>query len=485
MTAVSVATTAAESPPPDGPPLASSSGPPPGGIDELAARRRPGRVPPANVVAEESVVGAMLLSRDAVAAAVEVLTVEHFYDQGNAAVFEAVSGLFSAGDPVDVVTVEHALTREGKLGLVGGVERLLALAAATPTAAHVGRYARMVEDAALLRQLASVAAEIADTAYSSPADVAAAIDEAESKVFQVAERRIADTTSSLSDNISRLLDRLEERYANGDAVTGVSTGFRDIDKLTAGLQPSNLVVIGARPAMGKTALALGIATHVAVREQRPVLFCSLEMDHLELTTRLIAAETRLNAQQLSTGELSERDWAVVNDSLDRIASAPMWIDDNPNLTVAEVRAKARRLANRAGGLGLVVVDYLQLMSGRNNAENRQVEVAEMSRSLKVLARELATPVIALSQLSRNLEQRADKHPMLSDLRESGSIEQDADVVMFLYRDEVYHPDSTDKGLAEIHIAKHRNGPTGHTKLVWLPESTKFADPAPAGAHPHR
>lgn len=438
------------------------------------------RTEPHNLSAEESVIGAMLLARDAIGPAVEILRREHFYNTGNGDVFDAIATLYNRGAEIDVVTVEHELTTAGALERVGGPDRLLMLAAATPTTAHVERYARMVEESALLRQLVSVGAEIQQMGFSNPTSAEAVIDEAEAKVFAIAERRIADTTHSLHDIVPGFLDRLEVLYNHPDHVTGVRTGYVGIDNLLAGLQPSNLIVVGARPSMGKTALALGMAANVAIRENKPVLFFSLEMDKLELTTRLVASETRLSAQNLATGDIRDADWRRVTDSLESFSTAPMWIDDNPNLTVPEVRAKARRLQARAGELGLVVVDYLQLMSGSPNAENRQVEVAEMSRGLKVLARELGAPVLALSQLSRTLETRSDKHPMLSDLRESGSIEQDADVVMFLYRDEVYNPDSPDQGLAEVHIAKHRNGPTGHAKLVWLSEATAFANAVPAG-----
>lgn len=438
------------------------------------------RTEPQNQSAEESVIGAMLLSRDAIGPAVEILRREHFYNSGNGDVFDAISTLYNEGAEIDVVTVENQLIKAGALERVGGSDRLLSLAANTPTTAHVGRYARMVEEQALLRQLVSVGAEIQQMGLSNPPDAAKVIDEAESKVFAIAEQRIADTTASFQDLVPIFLDRLEVLYNQPDHVTGLRTGYVQIDDLLAGLQPSNLIVVGARPSMGKTALALGMAANVAVHERKPVLFFSLEMEHLELVSRLVAAQTRLSAQNLATANIREGDWTPVTNALTTLSEAPMWIDDNPNLTIAEVRAKARRLQARAGELGLVVVDYLQLMSGRTGAESRQVEVAEMSRGLKVLARELKAPVVALSQLSRNLESRADKRPMLSDLRESGSIEQDADVVMFLYRDEVYNPDSPDQGLAEVHVAKHRNGPTGHARLVWLSEATAFGNATPAG-----
>jgi replicative DNA helicase len=271
------------------------------------------------------------------------------------------------------------------------------------------------------------------------------------------------------------LDRLEELYEQGNAITGLPTGYVDFDELLSGLQPSNLIVVGARPSMGKTAFALGMAANAALEAQRPVLFFSLEMGHLELTQRLLCSDARVDSQRMRNGNLAEDDWPKITRAVGKLGEAPIWIDDNPNLTVMEVRAKARRLKSRLGDLGLIVVDYLQLMSGRGNAENRQVEVSEMSRGLKILARELETPIVAVSQLSRGLESRSDKRPMLSDLRESGSIEQDADVVAFLYRDEVYNPESPDIGSAEVIIAKHRNGPTGTVRLAWLSNYTRFAN----------
>ena len=296
-------------------------------------------------------------------------------------------------------------------------------------------------------------------------------------VFQVAERRVIDSTKPIRELLDANLDRLEELYERGEAITGLPTGYMDFDELLAGLQPGTLNVIGARPAMGKTAFALGIASNAALQSQRPVLFFSLEMGHLELTQRMLCADAKVDSTRLRTGNLSEDDWPKITRSVGRLAEAPIWIDDNPNLTVMEIRAKARRLKSRLGDLGLIVVDYMQLMSGRGNAESRQVEVSEMSRGLKILARELETPIIALSQLSRGLEGRTDKRPMLSDLRESGSIEQDADVVAFIYRDEVYNAESPDIGTAEIIIAKHRNGPTGTVRLAWLSNYTRFANMA--------
>ena len=329
----------------------------------------------------------------------------------------------------------------------------------------------------MLRRLIAVSSEISELAYSRPADTATAIDQAESMVFKVAERRIVDSTQSLHDLLDESLDRLEELYERGDAFSGLATGFSSLDRILAGIQPSSLVVVGGRPAMGKTAFALTMASSVALELQQPVLLFSLEMNHAELTGRLLASDARVDATRVRTGQLRADEWNHITRSVGRLGDAQMWIDDNPNVTVTEIRAKARRLRSRLGGLGLIVVDYLQLMSGRANAENRQVEIAEISRGLKILARELETPIVALSQLSRNLESRSDKRPMLSDLRESGSIEQDADIVMFIYRDEVYDEDTADRGMAEVIVAKHRNGPTGTARLAFMPQYTLFADMA--------
>jgi replicative DNA helicase len=295
-------------------------------------------------------------------------------------------------------------------------------------------------------------------------------------VFEVAQRRVTDTTKPLRELLSASLDRLEALYDRGESITGVPTGFVDLDERLSGLQPSNLVIVGARPAMGKTSFALNLAAHAAVEAHVPVLIFSLEMSHLEITQRLICAEARVEATRMRNGRLQDADWTKISHAIGRLGEAPIFIDDNPMITVMDIRAKARRLKSREG-LGLVVVDYLQLMSGRSNAENRQVEISEISRGLKILARELEVPVVALSQLSRQLEMRADKRPQLADLRESGALEQDADVVMFLYRDEVYNQESPDRGTAEVIVSKHRSGPTGVTHLAFLDHYTKFANMA--------
>ncbi|MGH9137315.1 MAG: replicative DNA helicase [Acidimicrobiales bacterium] len=751
-------------------------------FDDEPRARRPGRgaaglsarIPPHNLEAEESLLGAMLLSRDAIAAATEVgIGADDFYKPAHGHIFDAVRALYSRGDPVDPVTVAEILRRADLLEAVGGAASLVTLQTATPSTTGAARYARIVEEHALLRRLIRVAGEISESAYDVPDDVPGAIDRAESLVYEVAQRRMTDSVATIGSLLNANLDRLEQLYARDEAITGLPTGYGDLDEILAGLQPSNLVVVGARPAMGKaldvetpiptpsgwttmaclnpgdevfdgaggvcrvtyvspvyadrtcyavefddgsvlvadadhqwrmydfpawksrrdgathprvvttqqmldegvrlegrpnwyvplaaietpqadlpvdpyvlgcwladgttstasmtierplrvpatylrgsfkqrlalvqgvmdtdgtineatgvvelclanrelleqlrevacsighkpgpirakvitrpdgretrawrlawtpldpvfrlerkatlqrprtstrrhgrmtrravvairpvpsrpvrcitvdapthtylagesmipthnTAFALGLATHAAVEAQRPVLVFSLEMSQLEVSQRILCAEARVDSSRVRTGRLTEADWAKISHSVGRLADAPIYIDDNANVTVMDIRAKARRLRSQLGDLGAVVVDYVQLMTGRSSAENRQVEVSEISRNLKILAREIETPVVALAQLNRQLEQRADKRPMLSDLRESGSLEQDSDVVLFLYRDEVYNDDSPDRGTAEVIVAKHRNGPVGKVRLAWLDHYTKFANMA--------
>ncbi len=432
-----------------------------------------GRVPPHNLEAEESVLGAMLLSRDAIATAMEICKADDFYKTSHGHIFEAITSLFSRGEPADWVTVTEELRRRELLEAIGDPSVFVSLQANTPSIGNAEYYARIVEELALLRRLVWVAGEISELGYSIPGDVSGVLDRAESLVFDVAQRRVVDTVAPLRDLLGESLDHLEQLFSRGESVTGLATGYADLDELLAGLQPSNLVVVGARPSMGKTSFALGMVAHAGVKLSKPVLLFSLEMSHLELTQRLLCAEARVDANRMRTGKLRDTDWPKIGNAISRMSEAPIFIDDNPNLTVMDIRARARRLKSREG-LGLVVVDYLQLMTGRHGAENRQVEVSEISRGLKILARELEVPVVALSQLSRNLEMRQDKRPMLADLRESGSIEQDSDVVLFIYRDEVYHPESSESsGTAEIHVAKHRNGPTGVTRLAFIGHHARF------------
>lgn len=447
-----------------------------------SARRRSGshssttRIPPHNLDAEKSLLGAMLLSRDAIAAAMETCSSEDFYKPGHAHVFDAINTLYNLGEPADPVTAADELGRAGLLESIGGLPALMALQADTPATTNAARYARIVEEHALLRRLIAVAGEISEIGYSGPDDVADALDRAESLVFNVAERRVTDSLKPLTELLYASMDRLERLYDRGETITGVPTGYVDLDERLYGLQPNALIIVGARPAMGKTAFALGMAAHAAVDARVPTLVFSLEMSCEEITNRLLVSEAKVDASRMRNGRLSEPDWPKISQAVARLGEAPLFIDDNPNTTVMEIRAKARRLKARQGGLGLIIVDYLQLMSG-GSSENRQLEVSSISRGLKILARELEVPVVALSQLSRNLEARSDKRPVLADLRESGSLEQDADVVMFLYRDEMYNPESSDRGTAEVIVAKHRNGPTGKVQLAFLDHYTRFANMA--------
>ncbi|MHB8458007.1 MAG: replicative DNA helicase, partial [Acidimicrobiales bacterium] len=622
-----------------------------------------GRVPPHSFEAEESLLGAMLLSRDAIAVAVEQVTAEDFYKPSHAHVFDAVTSLYARGEPADAVTVAEEMRRSGTLDAAGGAATLVSLQANTPAISSSGRYARIVQEHAMLRRLIGVAYEIAEIGYELPGDVTAALDQAEAMVFDVAQRRSSDSIRALKDLLTESLDQIEYLFERGESITGVPSGYTDLDEHLYGLQPSNLIVVGARPSMGKTAFGLGIASHAAARANVPVLFFSLEMSHVELAQRVLCSEARVDAGRVRNGKLVDSDWSKISSAIGRIGTAPLFIDDNPNVTVMDIRAKARRMKSAEGGLGLVIVDYLQLMTGRASAESRQVEISEISRGLKILARELQIPVVALSQLSRGLEARADKRPMLADLREcltggtvirradsgiettigrlalsqernipiwsvddrcrlteavmveawstgtkpvfsvtlasgrkvratanhpllalegwttvedlrigtrvaavpmvprdagrrapmpvaspvaplsggaspraqspasvleriaaadlpfapeltwepvtsidsdgveevfdayvpgthsflangivshnSGAIEQDADVVMFIYRDEIYNPDSADRGVAEVLIAKHRNGPTGVAKLAFVNNYARFGDLARA------
>ncbi|MEC7845346.1 MAG: replicative DNA helicase [Actinomycetota bacterium] len=444
---------------------------------ENPPQRRSPRVPPHNIAAEESVLGAMLLTKEAIADAIEILNADDFYKPANQKIFNAITALFATGEPADIVTVADELGRAGMLDGIGGNAALIDLQANTPAATNTVEYARIVYSHAQLRRLIQAGGEIAEIGFSQPDDVIKAVDEAESLVFNLAQGRDSNNYAAIEDLLDETLNLLEERVERGNKVTGTATGFSELDGILAGLQPNNLIVIGARPAMGKTSFGLNIAAHAAMETDAPVLFFSLEMSQYEISQRILCTEARVDSSKVRVGSMTDDDWTKISHAVGRLSGAPLWIDDNPNTTVMEIRAKARRLKSRVGNIGMVVVDYLQLMSGRMRAENRQVEVSEISRSLKILARELECPVVALSQLSRNLEQRQDKRPMLSDLRESGSIEQDADVVMFLYRDEVYDVESPDQGMAEVLIAKHRSGPTGRVKLAWLKHYTRFADMA--------
>jgi replicative DNA helicase len=432
------------------------------------------RVPPHSIEAEESVLGAMLLSESAISDVLEKIRPDDFYKPAHRRIFQAVVSLFGRGEAIDSVTVSEELRRNGELEEVGGKPYIFHLVSSVPAASNAGYYARIVEETALLRRLIEVTQQAAAMAFESADDADTIIDQVEQLVFSVAEKRLGDNFMHIRELLHEQLEHVEALQERGASVTGVATGFVDLDNLTSGLQPSNLVIVAARPSFGKTSLALNIAQQAATDHQVPVAIFSLEMSRTELVQRLVCAEALVDVSKLRRGNLSDQDWSRLATAVGRLADAPIYIDDTESVTVLEIRAKARRLKQKSG-LGLVIIDYLQLMSGPRRSENRQQEISEISRSLKILARELQVPVIAVSQLSRAVESRQDKRPMLADLRESGAIEQDADVVMFIYRDEVYNPDSTDKGTAEIMLAKHRNGPVGRLKLTFLENYTKFAN----------
>lgn len=448
--------------------------------------RGPDRVPPHSLEAEVSVLGACLISKDAVVIALEVLKPDDFYRNAHRVVFEAVQALATASEPVDAVTVTEWLSRHGRLDEVGGAAALYDLTDQVPTAANATYYARLVRDRSLLRRLIDAGGRVTQLGYEPTDDALQSVDRAESIVYELSQAGGASEIQPLNELLTESFENLERLSKERSEVTGLATGFDDLDRLTAGLQKQNLVIIAARPSMGKSGLALGIAEYVAIDTRKPVLMFSLEMSKTEIVNRMLSSQARIDSSRLRTGRLEDAHWRALGEALGRMNDAPLYIDDTPSITLLEIRAKARRLKQRRG-LELIVVDYLQLMSSNRRTDNRVQEVAEFSRGLKMLAKELDCPVVALSQLSRQPESRTDKRPMLSDLRESGSIEQDADIVGFIYRDEVYDNDSPDKGTAELIVAKHRNGAVGKVQLAFLAHFAKFANlsrrPPGAGAGP--
>lgn len=481
----------------DAPPIA----PPPGFADDgprqsgngangasgSSAVRGPDRVPPHSLEAEISVLGSCLISKDAVVTALDLLKADDFYRNAHRVVFEAVHALATSNEPVDAVTVTEWLSRHSRLDEIGGAAALYDLTDQVPTAANAAYYARIVRDRALLRKLIDAGARVTQLGYEPTDDALQTVDRAESIVYELAQTGNSGDFTPLNELLTESFERLELLSKERSEVTGLATGFDDLDRLTAGLQPQNLVIIAARPSMGKSGLALGIAEYVAIDTRKSVLLFSLEMSKTELVNRMLSSQARVDSGRLRTGRLDDPHWRALGEALGRMSDAPLYIDDTPSITMLEIRAKARRLKQRVG-LDLVVVDYLQLMSSSKRSDNRVQEVAEFSRGLKMLAKELDVPVVALSQLSRQPEARTDKRPMLSDLRESGSIEQDADIVGFIYRDEVYDADSPDKGTAELIIAKHRNGAVGKVQLAFLAHFAKFANlsrrpQAPGGPGP--
>lgn len=442
-----------------------------------------GLLPPHSLGAEQSVLGGLLLENQAWDRIADVVTDHDFYRQEHRVIFRTIAALINQSRPADVITVQEALANQDELEHAGGFDYLITLAQNTPSAANIRRYAEIVRERSIMRQLAEVGTEIARNAYNPQGrDAAQLLDQAENQVFQIAESTAKSQQGFLSmpallDEVVARIDMLYSRD-NPDEVTGISTGFLDLDKKTSGLQPGDLIIVAGRPSMGKTAFSINIAEHVAVENKLPVAVFSMEMGGAQLVMRMLGSLGRLDQSVLKTGRLQDEHWGRLNEAVVKLSDAPMFIDETPGLSALEVRARARRLARQFNGkLGLIVIDYLQLMSGSGRSDNRTAELGEISRSLKALARELQVPIIALSQLSRAVEQRTDKRPMMSDLRESGAIEQDADLIMFMYRDEYYNTESQMKGLAECIIGKHRNGPTGKVFLTWMGQFTKFDNAA--------
>lgn len=433
------------------------------------------RQPPHSIDAEQSTLGSLIITPESYVQVAEFLKADDFYRDAHRTVFAAIGELNERHEPADLVTLSNELHRQEALDTVGGMAYLTTLVNLVPTAAHVEHYARIVERTATLRRLIGAAGQINNMAYDESDDLEATLDKAEQTLFAVTQRRASADFLPLRALLHSYLDRIDYLHEHKGQVAGVPSGFVDLDRLTGGLQPSDLIIIGARPSMGKTALAVSLAHASAMRHNTVVGIFALEMSAEQLVQRFVAIESGVDQQRLRTGFIDEREWDRIINASGALAEAPIFIDDTAGLSVMEARAKARRLAAQHP-LGLLIIDYLQLMQGRAGRDgNRVQEISDISRSLKGLARELKVPVIALAQLSRGVETRQDHRPMLSDLRESGSIEQDADIVMFIYRDEVYNSASDKKGIADIIVAKHRNGPTGQVSLRWLEHTARFAD----------
>jgi replicative DNA helicase len=432
------------------------------------------RVPPQNIEAEQAVLGAILLHSDALITAMERISSDDFYRPSHQKIYEAMMELSGDNEPVDLITLTATLQDKQQLEDIGGVTYLSELANSVPTAANVDYYAAIVEEKSMLRRLIRAATQIVSNGYASSDDVADLLNEAEQRIFEISQRRSSSGFISIRDVLMEVFERVEFLYSHKGGSTGIPSGFVDLDKMTSGFQRSDLIIVAARPSVGKTAFALNIAQNVGVRAKETVAIFSLEMGAAQLVQRMICAEANVDATRMRTGFLEGDDWEKLTMAIGALSEASIFIDDSPSITVAEIRAKCRRLKQEKG-LGMILIDYLQLIHGRGKGDNRQQEVSEISRTLKQIARELNVPVIALSQLSRGVEQRQDKRPMMSDLRESGSIEQDADIVAFLYRDDYYDKESEKKNIIEIILAKQRNGPVGTVELAFLKNYNKFVN----------
>ena len=433
-----------------------------------------GKVPPQDIEAEQAVVGSMLTDQDAVVAAIETLKPEDFYREDNKIIYEAILNIYNRAEPIDIITLKSELSSMGKLDAVGGLEYIAQLPDKVPTTSNVDRYIKMVQDKSMLRNLIKTANEIISLGYDQTEDVENVMDHAEKKIFDVMQKKNQKGYTSIKDILIESFTKLEELYNQKQHVTGVPTGFIELDKKTAGLHGSELILIAARPAMGKSAFALNIGTYAATRANIPVAIFSLEMSKDQIGNRILCSEALVDSNNVRTGELNDEELSKLAETSGELSQAQIYVDDTPGISVMEIRAKCRKLKLEKN-IGLVIIDYLQLIQGSGKSSSREQEIAEISRSLKILAKEIDVPVIALSQLSRAVESRPDHRPMLSDLRESGSIEQDADIVMFLYRDDYYNEESEKKNKAEVIIAKQRAGSTGTVELAWLGNYTKFAN----------
>ncbi|MDD5216707.1 MAG: replicative DNA helicase [Candidatus Omnitrophica bacterium] len=430
------------------------------------------KVPPQSREAEMSVLGAMLMEESALVRALEILHPSYFYEEGHQHIFESIQALFEKNQPVDMVTVTEELRSRKQLENVGGASRLTQLVSQLPTAAHLEHYARIVKEKFLLRNLIHTSTQIVQESFEPSSDVNELVDRAEQMIFEIGQKQIEGRFYALKEIIHSSMETIDKLYQRREHVTGLASGFHEFDIKTAGLQPSDLIIVAGRPSMGKSAFVSSVCEHIGIVLKKPIAFFSLEMSKEQLVQRMLCSHAKIDAQKVRTGYLSHQDWPKLTSAAGKLSESPIYIDDTPAQTVLEVRAKARRLKMQ-NDLSLVVVDYLQLMQGVGRAESRQQEISEISRSLKALARELRVPVIAVSQLSRAVESRTGNRPQLSDLRESGAIEQDADVVVFLFREEYYSPSEENRNKAEAIIAKQRNGPTGSIELVFLKEWTRF------------
>ncbi len=430
------------------------------------------KVPPQDIDAEQSVLGALFVDREALYRVSRFLRPEDFYREDHRLIYKTILDLDEAGVPPDLITVTDRLRQQGDLEKVGGATYVAFLAGMVPTAANADYHARIVEEKSLLRSIISIANRIAGMGYEGGEEADRLIDEAERMLLELGVRRSSSVFSPMDRVLVEIFRLIEDRFRNKGKINGVLTGFADLDRICCGLQPGDLIIVAGRPAMGKTSFGMTVAHQAALNNRVPTAVFSLEMSKAQLVQRVLCAEAMVDMQKVRSGNLSELDWNKLTEAAARLAGIPLYIDDSPGLSVRQVRAKARRLKAEKG-LGLIVIDYLQLMQGTSRAENRQQEIADISRSLKALAKDLDVPVVALAQLSRSVEQRDKKRPIMSDLRESGSLEQDADIVMFIYREEYYKPETEKRGIAEIIVAKQRNGPTGSVELAFLKEYTRF------------